>query len=80
MVEEMAAVTSPADIHKAADEYLETGAFLDSGMQQQAQLDLESFERATGRRLDAEQRERFIEAQQGRPTRASSRPGSVQYD
>jgi hypothetical protein len=63
IVEEMAAVTSPNDIRKAVEEYLEIGAFIDSGMQQQAQLDLESFERATNRRLDAEERERFIEAQ-----------------
>ena len=63
IVEEMAAVTSPNDIRKAVEEYLEIGAFIDSGMQQQAQLDLESFERATNRRLDAEEPERFIEAQ-----------------
>ena len=63
IVEEMAAVTSPNDIGKAVEEYLEIGAFIDSGMQQQAQLDLESFERATKRCLDAEERERFIEAQ-----------------
>jgi P-aminobenzoate N-oxygenase AurF len=63
IVEEMAAVTSPNDIRKAVEEYLEIGAFIDSGMQQQAQLDLDSFERATNRRLDAEERERFIEAQ-----------------
>jgi len=63
IVEEMAAVASPDDIRKAVEEYLEIGAFIDSGMQQQAQFDLESFERSTGRRLDAEERERFIEAQ-----------------
>jgi P-aminobenzoate N-oxygenase AurF len=63
IVEEMAAVTSPNDIRKAVEEYLEIGAFIDSGLEQQAQLDLESFERATKRRLDAEERERFIEAQ-----------------
>jgi hypothetical protein len=45
------------------DEYLEIGAFIDGGMQQQVQLDLDSFERATGRRLTAEERERFHEAQ-----------------
>ena len=63
IVEEMAAVASPDDIRKAVEEYLEIGAFIDSGMQQQAQFDLESFERSTGRRLDAEESERFIEAQ-----------------
>jgi P-aminobenzoate N-oxygenase AurF len=63
IVEEMAAVTSPNDIRKAVEEYLEIGAFIDSGLEQQAQLDLESFERATKRHLDGEERERFIEAQ-----------------
>jgi hypothetical protein len=63
MVEEVAAVTAPEDIRKAVDEYLEIGAFIDGGMQQQTQLDLDSFERATGRRLTAEERERFSEAQ-----------------
>jgi P-aminobenzoate N-oxygenase AurF len=63
MVEEVAAVTAPENIRKAVDEYLEIGAFIDGGMQQQTQLDLDSFERATGRRLTAEERERFSEAQ-----------------
>jgi P-aminobenzoate N-oxygenase AurF len=63
MVEELAAATAPEDIRKAVDEYLEIGAFIDAGIQQQAQLDLDSLERATGRRLSAEERERFSEAQ-----------------
>jgi P-aminobenzoate N-oxygenase AurF len=63
MVEEMAAATAPEDIRKAVDEYLEIGAFIDGGMQQQTRLDLDSLERAMGRRLTAEERERFSEAQ-----------------
>jgi len=63
MVEEMAAATAPEDIRKAVDEYLELGAFIDRGMQQQTRFDLESFERATGRHLTAEERERFSEIQ-----------------
>jgi P-aminobenzoate N-oxygenase AurF len=63
MVEELAAATAPEAIEKAVDEYLEIGAFIDGGMQQQVQLDLDSFERAAGRRLSAEERERFSEAQ-----------------
>jgi hypothetical protein len=63
MVEEMAATTAPDDIGKAVDEYLEIGAFIDRGMQQQARFDLESFERATGRHLTADERERFGEIQ-----------------
>jgi hypothetical protein len=63
MIEEIAAATAPEDIRRAVDEYLEIGAFIDGGMQQQTKLDLESFERATGRRLTAEERERFNESQ-----------------
>jgi para-aminobenzoate N-oxygenase AurF len=59
MIEEMAAGLPADQISKAVDEYLEIGAFLDAGMQQQAELDLDSLERATGRRLTPEQRERF---------------------
>jgi hypothetical protein len=63
MVEEMAAVTAPEDIRKAVDEYLEMGAFIDRGMQQQTRFDLDSFERATRRRLTTEEREQFSEIQ-----------------
>jgi hypothetical protein len=63
IVEELAATCAPGEIHRAVEEYLEIGAFIDGGMQQQVQMDLESFEQATGRRLTPEQRERFTEAQ-----------------
>jgi hypothetical protein len=63
MVEEMAAELTPDQIRKAVDEYLEIGGFLDGGLQQQAAFDLDSLERATGRRLTPEQRERFSAAQ-----------------
>ena len=63
MVEELAAATSSEDIAKAVDEYLEIGMFIDAGLQEQTQLDLNSFEEATGRRLTAEERERFTEIQ-----------------
>lgn len=63
MVEEIAAGASREEISRAVDEYLEIGAFINAGMQQQAQFDLDSFERATGRRLNAEESERFIESQ-----------------
>jgi hypothetical protein len=63
MVEEMAAERTPEAIQKAVDEYLEIGAFIDAGLQQQVQLDLESFQRASGRRLTEEERERFVEIQ-----------------
>jgi hypothetical protein len=62
-VEEIAAETSSEDIAKAVDEYLEIGAFIDAGLQQQTQLDLNSLEQAARRELTAEERERFTEIQ-----------------
>ena len=63
VLEELAATSTPEAIRKAVDEYLEIGAFIDGGLQAQVKMDLESFEHATGRRLTAEERERFAEAQ-----------------
>ena len=63
MVEEMTAELRADQIRKAVDEYLEIGGFLDGGLHQQTKLDLDSLERATGRRLTPEQRERVSAAQ-----------------
>ncbi len=63
MVEALADGRDGAGIDRALDEYLEIGAFLDSGLRAQAGFNLEAFERATGRRLNAEERE-TLEAQQ----------------
>lgn len=63
MVDELAAEMTPDDIGKAVDEYVELGSFIDGGMQQQTRLDLASLERATGRRLTLEERERVSAAQ-----------------
>ena len=54
---------TPGEIGRAVDEYLEIGAFLDGGLQQQTRLDLDSLERATGRRLTPEERDRVSAAQ-----------------
>gem|GEM_PF-1892508 len=70
IVEEIAAATAPDDIAKAVDEYLEIGAFIDAGMQQQAQLDLASLEHATGRRLTAE---RYLDAKARKRTVAEDK-------
>jgi hypothetical protein len=64
MVEELAAGMPAADVGRAVDEYLELGMFVDGALQQQAQLDLESLQRAIGRRLTAGERERVLVAQQ----------------
>ncbi|HYV05049.1 MAG TPA: hypothetical protein VFB82_10705 [Blastocatellia bacterium] len=64
MVEALGAACNDADIDRAIEEYLQIGGFLDGGLQQQVQFDLDSFRRATGRKLDNSEREAFINVQQ----------------
>lgn len=63
MVEEMARSCSADQIMSALDQYLEIGAFIDTGLAQQTRLDLDSFERATQRALSGEQRAALMETQ-----------------
>ena len=63
VIEAMSAEMGTEEIKKAVDEYIDIGGFLDAGMQQQAKLDIESFERAAGRRLGAVERERLLKEQ-----------------
>jgi hypothetical protein len=63
MVEALADGMSEEEIEKAVDEFLEIGGFLDEGMRQQTVFDLESFERATGRKLAEHEREDFLVSQ-----------------
>ena len=57
MVEEIAATATSKEIEEAFKEYAEIGGFLDNGIQQQAELDVESFVQATGRKLSKSERE-----------------------
>ena len=58
MVEALAQNRSEEQILSGVAEYIEIGAFIDGGLKQQVEFDLESFERASGRRLsDAEAKE-----------------------
>ena len=50
-------------IESAVDEYLEIGGFLDNGIRQQTMLDLDAFQRATGRTLTNEERDEFLDIQ-----------------
>jgi len=63
MVEALAEGMTEAEIEAAVDEFLEIGAFLDEGTNQQAIFDLEALERATGRQLTEGEREVFISVQ-----------------
>ncbi|HKY41492.1 MAG TPA: hypothetical protein VJM50_00235 [Pyrinomonadaceae bacterium] len=51
MVEALAASRSEEGVLRGVEEYLEIGGFLDGGLQQQVEFDLQSFEAATGRKL-----------------------------
>jgi hypothetical protein len=49
MIETMAERYSADEIEASVDEFFEIGAFLDAGLKQQAQFNLDALERATGR-------------------------------
>ena len=57
MVEALADGRNEEQIMKGVDEYLAIGGFIDGGLKQQVEFDLESFERAAGRELKENQRE-----------------------
>jgi hypothetical protein len=61
MIEALAEHYSPHEIDRAVDEFFEIGDFLDGGLKQQTQLNLDALERAAGRKLPA--RETIAEQQ-----------------
>ncbi len=63
MTEALAETKNADERARAADEYLEIGAFLDGGLAQQTEFDLAAFERKTGRILSKEDRAEFITTQ-----------------
>lgn len=63
MVEALAEGRDAKAITRAIDEYLEIGMFIDGGLKQQTELDLDSLKRATGRQLLASERRHFVELQ-----------------
>lgn len=62
MVEEVVANSTAQEIDQAFAEYADIGAFLDKGIQQQAEFDVESFVQATGRDLSRTEREQVKNA------------------
>ena len=52
IVEALAEGRSEDQIDKAIDEFLEIGTFLDNGLKQQAEFNLDALEKAIGRKLD----------------------------
>src|SRR5215471_15295291 len=63
MVESLAAGRSEEERMRAVEEYLEIGGFIDGGLKQQVEFDLDSFERATARVFTNEEKEQFRQAQ-----------------
>ncbi len=59
MVEALAAGRNEEQIVNSVEEYLAIGAFIDGGLKQQVEFDLDSLERGTGRELQDKQREEF---------------------
>jgi hypothetical protein len=64
MVESMAASLSKDEIGRAIDDYLKIGGLLDGALKQQVEFDLDSFTRATGRKLSVSERDEFAAVQQ----------------
>ena len=62
IVESVVRDATPQEIDQAFKEYGEIGAFLDQGIQQQAEFDVESFVQATGRKLSKSEREEMTNA------------------
>jgi hypothetical protein len=63
MIESLAEGKSETDIMEGVEEYIEIGAFIDGGLAQQVEFDLESFVRATGRELSETEKEDFRRVQ-----------------
>src|SRR5262245_3946898 len=63
MIEAMAANYTKEEINKAFEQYLEMGGFIDNGLIQQVEFDLDSFQRATGRKLNEDQIREFKQVQ-----------------
>ena len=66
MVDALVETRDEADIVRAIDEYLEMGGFMDNGLKAQAEMNLDAFERATGRTLAPEHRAELLEQQHQR--------------
>ena len=62
IVESVASTASEDEIDQAFQEYAAIGEFLDQGIQQQAEFDVESFVKANGRQLSKSQRDEMTAA------------------
>jgi hypothetical protein len=63
MVEALATGLNEEQRMQGVSEYLAIGGFIDGGLKQQVEFDLEAFERATGRKLTESQKQMFRQKQ-----------------
>ena len=63
MVEALAEGRTEQQILDAVEQYIEIGGFIDGGLQQQVEFDLEAFTRVTGRELSDKEKEEFRKVQ-----------------
>ena len=63
MVASLAEGRTPAEIEAAVEGYFDIGGFLDAGLKQQVEFDLEAFTRSTGRVLSDAEKEEFRRVQ-----------------
>jgi hypothetical protein len=63
MVEALSEGLSPEAVEKVMDEYMEIGGFIDAGLTQQIEFDMDAFTRATGRTLTESEKEEFRRVQ-----------------
>ena len=63
VVDEIASSLGPKEIEKGIDDYMDIGKLLDGGLQAQVRMDLESLQKAVGRKLGAAERAEIEAAQ-----------------
>jgi hypothetical protein len=63
MVESLAAGRTEEEVMRGVEEYIEIGGFIDGGLKQQVEFDLDAFERATARLLTDEEKDQFRQVQ-----------------
>jgi hypothetical protein len=63
MVEALAEGRTPEEIGGVVEEYVEIGGFLDAGLAQQVEFDMDAFMSETGRTLSDDEKEEFRRVQ-----------------
>ena len=62
IIESVAQAATPKEIDQAFQDYIDIGGFIDNGIKQQAEYEVENFVQASGRKLSKAEREQMTEA------------------